>query len=145
MKKPLACLPGCGVLLLGVLVVLVPVTLFPVCEADHLGWVTDYQPVMRCFWYGQAEILLGICVGVAGVALLLRPSRDTAFAVGFVLLALGAAIVLVSLNAVIGSVCGHAQSRCQIGTKPATRLAGGLTCLMGVCLLLWSLRKPRSS
>ena len=145
MKKWLACLPGFGVLLLGVLVALIPVALFPVCESDHLGWVTEYRPTMRCFWYGQAEILLGICTSVAGLALLLRPTRDGGFVVGCILIALGAAIFLVSLNGVIGSVCAHAHSRCQIGTKPATRLAGGLTCLVGVGLLVWSLRKPRSS
>ncbi|MFC1652292.1 DUF4418 family protein [Planctomycetota bacterium] len=143
MKSWLPCLPGLVVLLLGASVALIPVALFPICEADYLSWVTDFQPTMRCFWFGQAEILLGICVAVAGLALLLRPTRDCSFAVGWILIALGIAIFLVSLNGVIGSVCGHVNSRCQIGTKPAVRLAGGLTGFVGFVLLLWSLRKPR--
>jgi hypothetical protein len=145
MKPWLPYIPGLVVLLLGALVAATPVSLFPICEAAHLGWVSDYQPTMRCFWYGQTQILLGICVGAAGWALLLRRTRDCAFAVGWVLLALGAAIILVSCNGVIGSVCGHVSSRCQIGTKPASRIEGGLTCLIGGALLLWSLRKPKPS
>lgn len=136
---------GLAVLLLGLLVALIPVSLFPVCEAAHLGWVIDYQPSMRCFWYGQTEIILGLCVGVAGLALILRSTPDCRFAVGVALLALGVGIILVSCNGVIGSVCGHVNSRCQIGTKPASRWAGTLVCLTGGALLLWSLREPRSS
>ncbi len=145
MKPWLPYIPGFVVFLLGAVVAATPVSLFPICEAEQLGWVRDYQPTMRCFWYGQAQILLGICVGVAGLALVLRRTPDCNFAVGWVLLALGAAIILVSCNGVIGSVCGHVNSRCQIGTKPASRWEGGLTCLVGVGLLLWSLRRPKSS
>lgn len=145
MKQWLPLLPGLGVMLLGIVIALTPVILFPICESDHLGWVTDFQPTMRCFWLGQAEILLGSCVAVAGLAFLLRPSRDGGFVLGWILLALGAVVILLSLNGVIGSVCGHVNSRCQIGTKPALRLLGGLACVVGGALLWWSLRKPRIS
>jgi hypothetical protein len=133
------------VLLQGVFVVLIPGLLFPICESAHLGWVQNYEPFMRCFWYGQVEILLGLCVGMAGLGLLLRPTRDCCFAMGLILLVLGMAIILVSCNGVIGSTCGHAVSRCQIGTKPASRLAGGLTCVFGVILLIGSCRRSKAS
>ncbi|MCP4450716.1 MAG: DUF4418 family protein [Planctomycetes bacterium] len=137
--------PGLIVLLHGVFVVLIPCALFPICESAHLGWTPEYQPTMRCFWYGQAEILLGLCVCVAGLGLLLRPTRDCGFAMGLMLLVLGVGIVLVSCNGVIGSTCGHAVSRCQIGTKPASRLAGGLTCVFGAVLLARSFRRSGAS
>jgi hypothetical protein len=145
MKKWGWCLPGAAVLVLGVFIVLTPAKLFPVCEADHLGWVTDFKPTMRCFWLGQTEMLLGSGIAAAGLALILRPRRDSAFIVGVVLLVLGAAVILASLNGVIGSVCGHANSRCQIGTKPALRLAGGLVMLVGLGLFCGTVKKPKSS
>ncbi len=145
MKHWLWILPGLLVLGGGIFITLTPVMLFPICEAEHLGWAGDFRPTMRCFWLGQAAILLGGCVAVAGLTLLLRPRRDSAFAVGCILLALGAAVILVSLDGVIGSLCGHAHSRCQIGTKPALRLAGGLTALLGTGLVFWSSRKSKSS
>ncbi len=145
MRQWLSRIPGVIVLLQGVFVVLIPGVLFPICESAHLGWVQEYQPSMRCFWYGQAEILLGLCVVMAGFGLLFKPTRDCSFAMGLMLLVLGGAIILVSCNGVIGSTCGHAVSRCQIGTKPATRFAGGLTCVLGVLLLLGSLRRSKAS
>lgn len=141
MKKCLPFLPGFGIALVGVLVVVIPGVLLPICEAEPLGWVTSFRPTMRCFWMGQAVILLGCCVVVAGIVLLIRLNRDTGFAIGLLLLALGAALILVSLNAIIGSVCGHQHSPCQVGTKPGVRLAGGLICLYGLGLWLWSLKR----
>jgi hypothetical protein len=144
MRQWLSRVPGLIVLLQGVFVVLIPGVLFPICESAHLGWVQEYQPTMRCFWYGQAEILLGLCVGMAGLGLLLRPTRDCGLAMGLMLVVLGMAIILVSCNGVIGSTCGHAVSRCQIGTKPASRLAGGLICMFGI-LLMGFFRRPEAS
>ena len=144
MRQWLSRVPGLIVLLQGVFVVLIPGVLFPICESAHLGWVQEYQPTMRCFWYGQAEILLGLCVGMAGLGLLLRPTRDCGLAMGSMLMVLGMAIILVSCNGVIGSTCGHAVSRCQIGTKPSSRLAGGLICLFGI-LLMGFFRRPEAS
>jgi len=134
---------GLCAFILGLFAALAPRLFFPICEAEHLGIVTSYEPVMRCFWFGQAEILLGICVAAAGLPLMLRPSRDTLFAVGPVLIALGAAVILVSLNIIIGSRCGHQHSSCQIGTKPAERLCGGLVVVLGTVLLVLSLRKKK--
>jgi hypothetical protein len=145
MKQWLLRIPGLLVLLQGVFVVLIPGVLFPICESAHLGWVRDYEPSMRCFWYGQAEILLGLCVVMAGLGLLFRPTRDCCFGMGLMLLVLGLAIMLASCNGVMGSTCGHAVSRCQIGTKPASRLAGGLTCVFGILLLIGSFRRSKAS
>lgn len=145
MSKWMLRAPGAVVSILGVLVVLIPGVLFPICESSELGWVQNFRPTMRCFWFGQAEILLGLCVCTAGLGLLLRPTRDCALAMGLMLLVLGTAIVLISCNGVIGSTCGHAMSRCQVGTKPATRMAGGLACLFGLILIIGSFRRSSAS
>ena len=135
---------GLSIAVLGLLVALTPKWLLPICEYQSLGIVPgDYHPTMRCFWFGQAEILLGMCVIVAGLILIIRPARDTQFSVGALLLPLSAAIYMVSLNSVIGSVCGHQNSSCQVGTKPAERLAAGILLILGIAALLSSFRDPQ--
>jgi len=145
MKNPWSNSLGLGVVILGLFVALAPKMLFPICEAEHLGIVGSYQPTMRCFWMGQTEILLGICIIVAGLIPILRPGPDTLFAVGLMLVVLGLAVIMVSLNVIIGSVCGHQHSSCQIATKPAERLAGGLIMLVGIVSFFLSLRRPQPS
>ena len=145
MKNPWYNAFGLGVIVLGLFVALAPRVFFPICEAEHLGIVGSYQPTMRCFWLGQTEILLGICIIVAGLIPILRPGPDTLLAVGLMLAVLGLAVIMASLNSIIGSTCGHAHSSCQIGTKPAERLAGALLIIVGVVSFVLSLRKPRPS
>lgn len=145
MKNPLSRSLGTGVIILGLFVALAPKLFFPICEAEHLGIVRSYQPTMRCFWLGQTEIVLGICIIVAGLIPILRPSRDSFFSVGLMLAVLGLAVIMVSLNSIIGSQCGHQHASCQIATKPAERLAGALVMVMGIVSFVLSLRKPRPS
>ena len=96
---------------------------------------------MRCFWFGRIESFLGGLVVLAGLILLFRPTPDTHFAIGALLIGLGLVIVLVSLNMVIGSTCGHIRSICQIGTKPAERIAGSLVTILGLILVVLSSKK----
>jgi hypothetical protein len=145
MKNPWSKALGLGVIVLGLFVALAPKWLLPVCESEHLGIVNAFQPTMRCFWMGQTEILLGICIIMAGLIPILRPGPDALFAVGLMLAVLGIAVIMASLNSIIGSICGHQHSSCQIGTKPALRLAGALLIIIGMVSFALSLRKPRPS
>jgi hypothetical protein len=67
-----------------------------------------------------------------------RPTPDTHFSIGALLIGLGSVIILVSVNVVIGSTCGHKGSLCQIGTKPAERIAGALAIALGLILVVFS-------
>jgi uncharacterized BrkB/YihY/UPF0761 family membrane protein len=120
------------IMLFGLSVALIPKYIFPICESDNLGFFSSYQPTMRCFWFGRTEILFGLLVVLAGLILLYRPTPDTHFSIGALLIGLGLAIILVSVNAVIGSTCGHKGSLCQIGTKPAERIAGAFIIISGL-------------
>lgn len=122
------------VVLVGLSVALIPKYVFPICESANLWFSSSYQPIMRCFWLGRVELLLGGLVAIVGVILLLRSTRDTRFVLGVVLGGLGLVIILATLNSVIGSTCGHANSLCQIGTKPAERIAGALLIIFGLIL-----------
>ncbi len=125
------------IMLLGLSVAFIPKYIFPICESDNLRFFNSYQPVMRCFWFGRAEILFGLLVVLAGLILFYRPTPDTYFSIGALLIGLGLAIILVSVNAVIGSTCGHKGSLCQIGTKPAERIAGALVIVSGLILAVF--------
>lgn len=123
------------VVAMGVSGVLIPRYVFPICESDHLAFSSSYQPIMRCFWFGRVELLLGGLVVTSGLLLFLRPTPDSHFGFGALLVALGLVIVLASVNAFFGSTCGHAHSICQIGTKPAERIVGALVMISGLSLL----------
>ncbi len=134
MKNGLSRVSATFIVVLGLSVVFIPKYIFQICESDNLGFFTSYQPIMRCFWFGRIELFLGGLVVLSGLILLLRPTPDTHFAIGVLLIGLGLVIILVSLNMVIGSTCGHKGSICQIGTKPAERIAGILIIIMGLVL-----------
>jgi hypothetical protein len=119
---------------LGLSVLFIPKYIFPICESDNLGFFSSYQPVMRCFWFGRIELLLRGLVVLSGLILLLRPTADTHFTIGALLIGLGLVTILVSANVVIGSSCGHKGSLCQIGTKPAERIVGMLIIILGLFL-----------
>ena len=125
------------VMALGAGVTLIPKYIFPICESDNLGFFGSYAPVMRCFWFGRMELFLGGLVVLCSLILFFRPTPDTYFAIGALLIGLGLVIMFVSLNTVIGSTCGHMRSICQIGTKPAERIAGVLVAISGLMLVVF--------
>ncbi len=123
---------------LGLAVSLIPKYIFQICESDHLAFSSSYQPVMRCFWFGQVELFLGGLVVLSGLILFFRPTPDSRLAIGVLLVGLGLTIVLASVNTFFGSTCGHANSICQIGTKPAERIAGVLVMIFGFIMIVFA-------
>ena len=123
---------------LGLTAALAPKYIFPICESSDLSLFSSYQPIMRCFWFARAEIILGGLVVLAGVILFVRPTPDSRFTMGMLLAGLGLSIVLVSLTSVIGSTCGHANSICQVGTKPIERIIGGFIVVAGLLTAIFA-------
>ncbi len=129
------------IVVLGLSVAFIPKYIFPICESGNLGFFSSYQPIMRCFWFGRMELLLGGLVVLCSLILFFRPTPDTHFVIGALLIGLGLVIILVSSNTVIGSTCGHMHSICQIGTKPAERIAGALVTISGLILVVFPSKK----
>lgn len=127
---------GIFVVLLGWSVAIIPKFIFPICEADHLVFLRSYQPTMRCYWFGQIEIVLGLLVIPTGLIVLYQPDPNVRLCAGVMLIGLGLAAIAVSTNLIIGSTCGHLNSLCQTGTKPAERIAGALVIIVGLGLVL---------
>ncbi len=129
------------IVVLGLIIACIPKFVFPICEASDLGFFSSYSPIMRCFWFGRIELFLGGLVVLSGLILFFRPKPDTHFAIGALLIGLGLVIILVSVNVVIGSTCGHMHSICQIGTKPAERIAGAIVMIFGLILMVFSRKR----
>lgn len=132
--------------LLGLLVALTPRLIFPVCQIDLFSTGSAPGLRMRCFWFAQAELLIGGAIVLTALAAAWRPRCDAAFVAGIVLAGLGAAALLVSFNAVIGSMCAHpGGALCQVGTKPAERIIGTLVIITGLALVAASFAARRGS
>ena len=129
------------IVVLGLSVALIPKYIFPICESGNLGFFGSYEPIMRCFWFGRMELFLGGLVVLSGLILLLRPTPGSHFAIGALLIGLGLVIILVSMNVVIGSTCGHKGSLCQIGTKPAERIVSIITIVAGLILTMSNIKR----
>jgi len=141
MKIKLSRVLAAIIVVLGLAVACIPKFIFPICESGDLGFFSSYQPIMRCFWFGRIELFLGGLVVLSGLILFFRPTLDSHFAIGALLVGLGLVIIMVSLNTVIGSTCGHVRSICQIGTKPAERIAGALVTIIGLILVVFPSKK----
>ena len=134
MKLPMARVSATIIVALGITVAIVPKYIFPICESSNLSLFSSYQPIMRCFWFARAEMILGGLVVLAGLVVFVRPARDSYFSLGLLLAGIGLAIVLVSLTSVIGSMCGHANSICKVGTQPTERIIGVFVVIVGLIL-----------
>ena len=141
MKLNLSRVLATVIVVLGLSVVFIPKYIFPICESGNLAFFSSYQPVMRCFWFGRIELFLGGLVVLSGLILFFRPTPDTHFAIGALLIGLGLVIILVSMNVVIGSTCGHKGSLCQIGTKPAERIIGIIIVVSGLILTISHIKR----
>ena len=84
---------------------------------------------------------MGGLVVLSGLIFFFRPTPDGRFAIGALLIGLGLVIILVSMNMVIGSICGHKGSLCQIGTKPAERIAGALVTIFGLIMVVFTSKR----
>ena len=77
---------GIGALLalLGIIVILVPWVIFPVCEMEglYVQAVSGMQFPMPCGWTARAETGIGALIVVAGGLLMARNTPDTRQAVG---------------------------------------------------------------
>ena len=87
------------------------------------------------------RVIPGALVVLCGLVLFFRPTPDSYFAIGALLIGLGLVIMLVSMNVVIGSTCGHKGSICQIGTKPAERIIGIVIIISGLVLTISNIKR----
>ena len=128
---------GALLVLLGIMVILVPWVIFPVCEMTglYVETTTGMKFPMPCGWSARADSGLGALIAVAGGLLMARNTRDTRQAVGVFSIALGALVIL--FPTVLIGMCKVATHPCRMTTLPALEILGVAVIITGG-YLLWN-------
>jgi len=127
-------------ILLGILVVLTPWYIFPVCEIKGVSDTgmadmhTNPGTHMKCWYTAEAETGVGVLIILTGLALLALPGRVSRKASGIAGGILGVIVILVPT--VLTGVCNTPDAPCRIGTLPALILLGAVTVITGIYLIL---------
>ena len=136
-------------ILLGLLIVLTPWYIFPICEIaeksgsmqmgtsgdNSMNMNMDSGTHMVCWYTAEAEAGTGALVILVGLVLFALPNRDSRRSLGVIAIGLGVVTVLVPTY-LIGMCTSSPDTPCNIGTKPALILLGVLTAITGIYLFL---------
>lgn len=114
---------GIIVILAGLLYMLVPQFILPVCE--H---VSGNGPPMKCFWSARAELGLGAAVIFGGLLFLLL--SNTAARLGISLMLLAVTILAAATPTVLIGACRLNYMPCRAGTLPALMILSGLLAIL---------------
>jgi hypothetical protein len=129
-------LSGVITAIVGLLIILTPI-IFPICEG-LLELANGKQVPMRCFWTARTEMVIGGLVLLSGLMIAMITSAETRQRLNHQVAFLGLATILIPLYIV--PTCMHPDMACNVGTKPALLILGGITLLLG----LIGSRKPKS-
>ncbi|HNQ25850.1 MAG TPA: DUF4418 family protein [Methanospirillum sp.] len=129
---------GVGALLviLGIVIILTPWVLFPVCEVEGMYLTTSagVQMPMKCGWTARAETAMGALIIVMGGLLVARHTPETRQAVGLFNVAAGILVVLFPTYLI--GMCRLADHPCRQLTLPALEVLGVIVIIIGA-FLIW--------
>jgi len=122
---------GALLVLLGIIIILTPWIIFPVCEMEgsYVVTSTGMKLPMTCGWSARAESGIGALIVVAGALLIARSTRETRQAVGIFTIAMGALVILFP-TFLIG-MCKVATHPCRMTTLPALEILGVIVIIVG--------------
>jgi hypothetical protein len=128
---------GIGALLviLGIIIILVPWIIFPVCEMGglYVQTVSGMQFPMPCGWSARADSGIGVLIVIAGSLLIVRNTPETRQAVGVFSIASGALVIL--FPTVLIGMCKIASHPCRTMTLPVLELLGVFVIIIGGYLI----------
>ena len=116
--------------LLGLLVILIPTVILPVCESEMK---------MACFFTKKAEIGVGAVIAALGVVYVFLKNKD--IRVGISIAQIGNAILALALPLKLTGLCKMSDMACRVKTLPGL---GVVSVLLGVVALGNSLFLIRS-
>lgn len=100
--------------LMGLLIALTPHFLAPVCKTNMI-LQNGMEAHMKCFWTGQAAIVLGILILITGLFMLLAQKRETVKFLAVVEGAMAIALLIIPTDFVIG-ICADEKMACHTTT-----------------------------
>ncbi len=119
---------GLVVAFVGILIILTPIV-FPVCQG-LLELVSGKKVPMRCVWTARAEYMLGALILISGLMITFLKNADSRRRLSHMVGFLGAAVFLTPLYII--PTCIDPEMSCNVGTKPALIILGGITFLLGL-------------
>jgi hypothetical protein len=127
---------GALLVLLGIVVILTPWIIFPVCEhyGSYMMTQSGMQVPMTCGWTARAESGIGALIAVGGGLLIFRSTPETRQAVGIYTIAMGILVILFP-TFLIG-MCKMAEHPCRALTLPALEILGIIVILVGGYLVM---------
>jgi hypothetical protein len=126
---------GALLVLLGIIIVLTPWVIFPVCEMHGLfvETKTGMKLPMPCGYTARAETGVGALIAVAGGLLIARRTPETKQAVGVFSIAAGVLVIL--FPTVLIGMCRLADHPCRQLTLPVLEILGAAVIIIGGYLL----------
>ena len=125
---------------LGLLIILTPV-LLPVCQG-LLELANGNKVPMRCHWTAQAEMILGGLILIAGLIQHFMTKYDT-HSLNLQMAFMGLAVFFIPLFLI--PTCTNPDMACNVGTKPALLILGGITFLTGIYNGLSNRKEPSAA
>jgi uncharacterized membrane protein YczE len=117
-------IPAIILIVLGILLVVSPWTIAPVCEVNgmYAQLANGKTLPMPCGWTARAEVGMGVLTILAGLLLTFSQSAETKRMIGLFSIALGVLTILFPLY--ITKMCALADHPCNLLTKPVLVILG---------------------
>ncbi|MCS4542025.1 MAG: DUF4418 family protein [Euryarchaeota archaeon] len=117
--------------LIGILVMVVPRYILPVCEYYGKMMETKMGMIipMKCTWTAQSELGAGALIIISALALIASKQVETKKVLNVILAALG--VIVIALPTVLIGVCAPGMP-CRDGTLPALEILGGLLVITAI-------------
>lgn len=133
-------MPALVLIILGILIVVSPWTIAPVCEVDGMfaKLANGKSLPMPCGWTARAEIGIGGLTILAGLLLTFSQSAETKRMIGLFSVALGVLVILFPLY--ITNMCALADHSCNLLTKPVLLILGIATIAVS-CWIIYDAQK----
>jgi hypothetical protein len=133
-------IPAIILIILGILIVVSPWTIAPVCEVNGMfaTLANGKSLPMPCGWTARAEIGTGALTILAGLLLTFSQSAETKRMIGLFSVALGVLIILFPLY--ITKMCALADHPCNLLTKPVLVILGIATIAVS-CWIIYDAQK----
>ena len=119
----------------GVLIILSPTVLFPVCGAHEMK--------MACYYTKQAEIGIGGLIAALGVVYLLFSNKD--LHIGLSIAQLFSAVTVILYPLKLTGLCKMADMACRVKTLPALVVLSILLAVIAVISIIIQAKRNENS
>lgn len=132
---------GIVVIVLGVLVSLIPIAIFPVCT-NMIELMNGKTLFMKCHWTARAELLLGILMIFDGILIMSFKKCETRIALSIMLFLFG--LIALLIPTVVIGMCETATMACRVGTEPALIVMSVITMIVGIGNIFFQISSMKS-